>query len=101
MQRILSIHYWDRFLPLALIMAGGGIIAIALAADFLLFGRPPGIGPRQISLALSGLAVLLAGVVLISSVSWRYIGEWLVVGAAVIAVAFAADLLVINGLPAL
>lgn len=101
MQRILSIHYWDRFLPLALILGGGGIMVIALAADFLLFGRPLGIGPRQISLALSGLAVLLAGVVLIASVDWRYIGEWLVVGAAVVAVAFAADLLVINGLPEL
>jgi hypothetical protein len=99
MQRMVSINYWDKFLPMALILAGAGITAIALAADFLAFGGLPGIGPRQFSLALCGLAVLLAGVVLISSVSWRYIGEWLVVGAAVIAVAFAADLLVVNGLP--
>ena len=48
---------------------------------------------------MSGFAVLLAGVVLISSISWRYIGEWLLVVLAAIAVAFAADLLVINGLP--
>ena len=40
-------------------------MVIALAAD-LLFGGMSGIGPRQVSLALSGLAVMLAGVVLIS-----------------------------------
>jgi D-alanyl-lipoteichoic acid acyltransferase DltB (MBOAT superfamily) len=101
LKRIVSLEYWDKFLPILLILAGMGMTTIALAADFLAFGGLPGIGPRQISLALSGLAVLLAGVVLISSVNWRYIGEWLVVGAAVVAVAFAADLLIINGLPAL
>ncbi|MCI0731149.1 MAG: SGNH/GDSL hydrolase family protein [Chloroflexi bacterium] len=99
MQRNISVNDWDRFLPRVLILAGAGITAIALAADYLDFGGPPGIGPNQFSLALSGFAVLLAGVVLISSVSRRYIGEWLLVGAAVIAVAFAADLVVINGLP--
>ena len=100
MQRILSTTYWwSRLLPLALIFAGAGVMAIALAADFLDFGGPPGIGPRQVSLALSGLAVLLAGTISILSVSKRYIGEWLLVGLATVAVIFAADLLVINGLP--
>jgi hypothetical protein len=80
-------------------LAGAGIIAIALAADLLNSGGPRGIGPRQASLALSGLAVLLAGVVLISSARQRYVSEWLLVGLATIAAAFAADLLVINGLP--
>jgi len=73
-------------------------MVIALAAD-LFFGGMSGIGPRQISLALSGFAVILAGVVLISPDSQRYIGEWLLVVLATIAVAFAADLMVINGLP--
>jgi len=80
-------------------LAGAGITAIALAADLLDFGGPQGIGPRQVSLALSGFAVLLAGVVLISSARQRYISEWLLVALATIAVVFAADLLVINGLP--
>jgi hypothetical protein len=80
-------------------LAGAGITAIALAADLLSLGGPQGIGPRQVSLAMSGLAVFLAGIVLISSVRQRYIAEWLLVGLAVLAVAFAADLLVINGLP--
>lgn len=82
-----------------LILAGAGITTIALAADLLNFGGPRGIGPKQVSLALSGFAVLLAGVVLISSIRRRYIGEWLLVALAAIAVTFAADLLVINGLP--
>jgi hypothetical protein len=99
-QRILSGNYWwNRLLPITLILAGASITALALAADFLDFGGPRGIGPRQVSLALSGLAVFLAGVVLISSVSQRYISEWLLVALATIAVVFAADLLVINGLP--
>jgi hypothetical protein len=99
-QRILSGSYrWNRLLPLVLILTGAGITAIALAADLLAFGSPRGIGPKQVSLALSGFAILLAGVVLISSAGRRYIGEWLLVALATIAVVFAADLLVINGLP--
>ena len=100
MQRILSGNYWwNRLLPTALILAGGVMTFIALAADLLDFGGPQGIGPKQVSLALSGIAVLLAGVVLISSFSQRYISEWLLVAFATFAVAFAADLVVINGLP--
>ena len=100
MQRILAGSYrWNRLLPIMLILAGAGITAIALAADLLDSGGPQGIGPRQVSLALSGFAVLLAGVILISSAKQRYIAEWLLVGLAATAVAFAADLLVINGLP--
>jgi hypothetical protein len=99
-QRILSGSYqWNRLLPIALILTGAGITAIALTADLLDLGGPQGIGPRQVALALSGFAVFLAGVVLISSVSQRYLSEWLLVALATIAVAFAADLVVINGLP--
>jgi len=94
-----SVNYWNRLLPIILMLTGAGITAIALAADFLDLGGPRGIGPRQVSLAMSGSAVLLAGVVLISSVGRRYISEWLLVVLATIAVAFAADLVVINGLP--
>lgn len=100
MQRTLFGNYWwNRLLPITLLLAGVGIIAVALAADLLRSGGPQGIGPRQASLALSGLAVFLAGVVLVSPARQRYISEWLLVVLATIAVAFAADLLVINGLP--
>jgi hypothetical protein len=91
--------WWNRFLPITLLLAGIGLIAVALAADLLRFGGPQGIGPRQVSLALSGVAVLLAGVVWVSPARQRYISEWLLVALATIAVVFAADLLVINGLP--
>ena len=101
MQRNVVIIYGDRFLPMVLILAGAGITTMGLAADYLQFGGPTGIGPKQIALALSGFAVLVAGVVLILPASRRYVGEWLLVGVAVIAIAFAADLLVINGLPEL
>lgn len=99
MQRNLFGNSWNILIPVALMLAGAGITIFALGADLMEFGGPQGIGPRQAALALSGFAVLLAGVVLISSVNWRYIGEWLLVVLAAIAVAFAADLLVINGLP--
>ena len=56
MQRILSGTHWsNRFLPIALILTGAGVIAMALAADLLDFGGLQGIGPRQAALALSGL----------------------------------------------
>ena len=92
-------HWWNRLLPPALILTGAGIVIIALAADLLGLGGLQGIGPRQVSLAISGLAILLAGIVLIASVSQRYISEWLLVVLATFAVVFAADLIVINGLP--
>jgi hypothetical protein len=99
-QRILSgSNWWNRLLPITLILAGASIISIALIADLLDFGGPQGIGPRQVSLALGGFAVFLTGIVLISSESQRYISEWFLVALATIAVAFAADLIVINGLP--
>jgi hypothetical protein len=89
----------SRFLPVFLILAGAGVMSIALGANLLIVSGPPGIGPKQFSLAFCGFVTLLAGVILISSINWRYIAEWLLVVTAVVAVAFAADLLVVNGLP--
>lgn len=98
-RKIVTLDWWNKLLPIALILTGGSITAIGLAADLLNLGGPQGIGPNQVALAMSGFAVLLSGVVLISSVNWRYVGEWLLVISAAIASAFASDLLVINGLP--
>jgi hypothetical protein len=80
-------------------LVGASITIIALAADLLNFGGLEGIGPRQVSLALSGFAFFLTGIILISPARQRYIVEWLLLVLATIAVAFGADLLVINGLP--
>jgi hypothetical protein len=74
-------------------------MALAFAADLLRTGEPAGIGPNQASVAVSGFAILGAGLVLMSPAGLRPIGEWLLIGVAVLAAAFAADLLVINGLP--
>jgi hypothetical protein len=72
----ISVRYrWNKLLPVALILIGISIAAIALAADLLGFGGPQGIGPRQVSLALSGLAIFVAGIVLISSASQSNISE--------------------------
>jgi hypothetical protein len=101
-QRILSrSNWWNRLLPIAFIFTGATITAIALAADLIDLGGPRGIGARQVSLALSGFAVFLAGVVLISPASQRHISEWLLLILAAVAVVFDTDLLVINGLPVL
>lgn len=100
MERILSAsNRWNRFLPIALILTGAVITTVALAADLLSIGGLQGIGPRQVALAFCGLAVLLAGFILLSPASQRYIGEWLLVVLATIVSAFASDLIVINGLP--
>ncbi len=100
MERILlASNRWHRFLPIALILTGAVITAAALAADLLTLGGMQGIGPRQVALALSGLAILLAGFVLISNLHQRYIAEWLLLVVATIVAAFASDLIVINGLP--
>lgn len=98
-QRSAFLNYRSKLLPLALIVLGAGLTVVALAADVLQTGSPQGIGPRQVSLALVGFAITLTGVVLVASVSWRNIGLWILVGSAVVAVLFASDLLVINGLP--
>jgi D-alanyl-lipoteichoic acid acyltransferase DltB (MBOAT superfamily) len=99
-QRILlGSDRWNRLLPLAFVFAGASITAAGLAADLLGFGGPPGIGARQAGLAISGFAILLAGIVLMLPAGRRYMGEWLLVVLVAMAVAFAADLVSINGLP--
>jgi hypothetical protein len=84
--------------PVLLIIGGLGLFFFAVVADLLGFGAP-GVSSNQISLAVSGLAVALAGVALVANVDQRRIAEWLLVGAGVIAAAFAADLLLVGGLP--
>jgi D-alanyl-lipoteichoic acid acyltransferase DltB (MBOAT superfamily) len=97
--RKLTIIPWDRLVPLGLIGGGAAVTALAFAADLLRIGDLSGMGPNQFSAALSGFAVLMAGVVLISPMGLRPVGEWLLIGVAVVTAAFAADLLVVNGLP--
>ncbi len=101
MQRHNIISYWQKLIPNLFILLGAGLITIALAADIFRGGGLSGFGANQFSLAFSGFAVFMTGIVLIASASWRRVGEWLLVGAGAVAVALAADLLVIGGLPGL
>ena len=61
-RKIVTLDWWNKLLPIALILTGGSITAIGLAADLLNLGGPQGIGPNQVALAMSGFAVLLSGV---------------------------------------
>ena len=99
MLRQLTISNWDRLVPLSLIGVGAAVTTLAFAAELLRIGDHSGIGPNQFAVALSGFAVLVAGVVLIAPIGLRPMAEWLLIGVAVLAATFAADLLVINGLP--
>jgi hypothetical protein len=98
-QRIHWVRSIQKWTPAALILAGAAMAATGVAADVLGVGGLSGIGPNQFALAFSGGTVLLAGTLLIASARGRQLVEWLLVVAAAVAVAFAADLLVINGLP--
>lgn len=100
MERTRSLIAPNRLLPVLLMLVGISAIIVAIVADLVVGDGRTGFGPNQLSLTLSGFAVLMTGVVLISSDENR-IGEWLLVGAGVVAAAFAADLLVIGGLPGL
>jgi D-alanyl-lipoteichoic acid acyltransferase DltB (MBOAT superfamily) len=99
MLRKLTIIDWNRLVPLGLIGGGAAVTALAFAADLLRIGDLSGIGPNQFSVALSGFAILVAGVVLISPMGLRPVAEGLLIGIAVLAAVFAADLVVTNGLP--
>ncbi len=86
-------------LSVVLILIGALGVSLAFGADALGLGGGTGIGPKQIALAFSGLAFLAAGIAGAVSEKQRVYGEWFLLGISAVAVAFAADLLVIGGLP--
>ncbi len=94
-----TLREWIRPLPVLSILMGSGLVALAVGADLIGVGGDTGLGPNQISLTIGGFAVLVSGLVQASPVSQRRFGEWILVGISVIAVALAADLLIIRGLP--
>jgi D-alanyl-lipoteichoic acid acyltransferase DltB (MBOAT superfamily) len=93
------VDHWSRFLPLLLIMAGVAALAVVFAANVLSIGSVSASSANQLSLALSGLALLAAGVVSTSSGSQRHVGQWLLVAAGVVAAALAANLLIVDNFP--
>jgi hypothetical protein len=99
MQRIEIRNPMQKILPIALMLLGLAGILVAVGADRLGIGGPSGFGPNQISMAISGLVLIVAGAVMNTSLSYRNIGQWLLVVAGVVVVGLAADLLVFGGLP--
>lgn len=98
MQSINTIRDQMGLLPLLIILTGvGGLIAAVAADQMGLSG--PGFGANQFSLALSASAVLLTGLGLVSTAKQRRVYQWLLVVIGVIAVAVAAELLVVGSLP--
>jgi hypothetical protein len=91
--------YQAKLLPNLMIVLGLGIVVIAICLDLLRSSGPQGLGPNQLSLALAGFTLLMTGVVLVSTGGRRQMGEWILIGVGATAVAFAADLIVISGLP--
>lgn len=99
MLRYSLVDQWSRFLPILLIMGGVAALAVALAATMLSIGSVSALRANQLSLALSGFALLAAGVVSSSSGSQRHLGQWLLVAAGVVAAALAANLLIVDSFP--
>lgn len=95
----LSFDNWPKLVPILIIFAGMGGVVLALVPNLTGSGDQVSWGNRQLSLVLSGLTIMLTGLGLISAAGWRYIGQWFLVGAGVVTAIFAADLLVIYGLP--
>ena len=85
-----------RQIPLLLIAVGAVALIYALTADWLGMGGLPGIGARQIALALSGAALLLAGITLRVTASQQRLTLGLLMVVATISAMLVADMLVLN-----
>ena len=85
-----------RLIPMLLMLAGAGAVLFAFTADMLGMGGLPGIGARQVALALSGAAILFAGAICIPSLAKQPVSVWLLLSVATIAIAVASDMFTIN-----
>src|SRR5688572_7894696 len=92
-QRVLFVSYLDKVLPAALVLLGSLVTALALSSGLLGISSTQAIGPNKFALAVSGCVVMIAGIIRRPAPGWRRLGEWLLIGAAALAVGFAADLL--------
>jgi hypothetical protein len=82
--------------PFLLVLAGASAVAFAFAADMLGATELPGIGPRQITLALAGSSLLFTGAMLLLPPARRYLGEWLLLCSAIGAVTMGANFIAIR-----
>lgn len=90
----------NKIIPSLLMLAGVSAVVFAFAADALGFGGMPGLGAHQVTVAVSGLFLFFAGLILVLPAPNRRFGFWLLIGVSILAVALSSDLIVINtGLP--
>ncbi len=89
----------NRILPIVMMIAGVAAIILAVTAGLLGISGQSSLSPNRASLALSGFAVLVSGIILSAPVAQRRLAEWLLVIAGVVSAAFAADMIVLGGLP--
>jgi hypothetical protein len=91
MQAEKSLQLQRQWLPLLIILMGGGMVAMAFAADLIGLGSGAGLGTNRVSLMLGGLLVFWAGLVALPLPQRGYIlNTWVAVAALV--VAMVADL---------
>ena len=89
----------SKWLPGSLILLGVIVIALALIADQFGLGGIQGFGPNQISMLFSGIALLIAGLIVNSTEAYHNLWFWVLLLVGVVIVAQAADLLILGGLP--
>jgi hypothetical protein len=85
-----------RLVPILLIIGGTAAVMFAFAADWVGMGGLPGLGARQVALALSGASLLLAGITFLTPPIKQPIPMWLLMGIATMAVMLVADMMAIN-----
>ena len=66
-----------KFLSYLTILAGLGIVALAILVDYVGLGSEPGFGAKQARLAVFGLVVASAGVITVPPVKHRFLFRWL------------------------
>jgi D-alanyl-lipoteichoic acid acyltransferase DltB (MBOAT superfamily) len=89
----------SRLFTLILLVAGVVVLAAVLAANLFTMGSLSALRTNQLSLALSGVALLVAATVSTSSASQRHLGAWVLVAVGVLAAALAANLLIVDNFP--
>ncbi|HZP82517.1 MAG TPA: hypothetical protein VFB21_12835 [Chthonomonadaceae bacterium] len=94
-----------KALSLLFLLVGLGLVVAITGPKFDLIGILADIGSTRSMLMVSGLALALSGVIQALPLRRRALGEWLLLGVAVLAVALAADvvsdLLILSGVHAL
>ncbi len=97
-QNLKNVLREELWLPALLILVGAALLVMTLVADLIGLSAQ-GFGPNQVSMGLVGLILFLAGIIIALPGEREQISVWLLLVTGAGAIAFAADLFVIGGLP--